>query len=178
MRTFKLKKDLPGIETGTIIIDKMYITTNDNKTVVVDEEYMSNNQEWFELVNDSKFKIGDKYWCLDELNQIHIAYFQNNEYDKARLKLGNAFKTEEEAELHKLRLEAMADVYVPDNRENYFYYNFRSKKVYASINCDELYDIALMTIGNCFPTTEQGELDCEAWGEKYQEAFLAKLKKD
>lgn len=51
---------------------------------------------------------GDKYWYVDAEGEIDSNPWDGDSYDKSCLAMRNCFRTKEEAELHKLRLETLA----------------------------------------------------------------------
>jgi len=95
-------------------------------------------------------------------------------FDKGSYKMGNMFKTKEQAKLHKLRLESMANKWLPENEGVYFCYDFADDsdiepyRDYFDVTA--LSDIANYHMGNCHKTKE----DAEAWGKKYSKAWEVK----
>jgi hypothetical protein len=61
---------------------------------------------------------GDEYWCVDG-SWVDSITWRGDDYDKAGFSVGNCFKTKEEAELHKLRLQSMAKRWLPKYGERY-----------------------------------------------------------
>ena len=116
-------------------------------------------------------KMGEDYWLVDDSGRIATSVWSDDRWDKDRLKMGNCFwgdDAEKAAEMHKLRLQAYAERYIPEEGEDVSWWNFRDKEAMRCFNWD--YD----DLSSVFHKTKE---DCEAWGKKYQEAFEYLYKK-
>jgi len=121
-------------------------------------------------------KVGEDYYYINSNSRWDIITdtYTNEYFDKSRYTMGNVFKTKEQAELHKLRLESMANKWLPENEKEYFCYDFADDsdiepyRDYFDVTA--LSDIANYHMGNCHRTKE----DAMAWGKKYSKAFEIK----
>ena len=50
----------------------------------------------------------EKYWCVNSRGNVHNSYWLNDPIDQGRYELGNCFKVEKAADMHKLRLKSLA----------------------------------------------------------------------
>jgi hypothetical protein len=106
------------------------------------------------------------FWFLDLNGGIELDYWEGTQNDKNFLLMGNCFKTKEEAEKYKLRLQSMArKPYLP-KEDDWFYtaqpYGFFKVERYIwkkSVKDQELY-----LLGRVFKTEEEALL----WIEKYK----------
>jgi len=108
----------------------------------------------------------DTYFYVDEYGYVGKREYFGTDWDKANKDLGNCFKAENEAEMHKLRLQSMAQRgEEPKNGDVVWYYNFCNCKVEVDV-FDKQYPLDYW-IGNYHKTKEEAE----AWYEKFGEAF-------
>jgi hypothetical protein len=110
----------------------------------------------------------DNYISVDECGLIStIDYFdETNDFDKWNIDSGNCFRTEYEAEMHKLRVQSMAERKWA--KADYWYFDFFEDKVYNFYNnTSPPQKETTFFIGNMHST----RAEAEAWGKKYAEAW-------
>lgn len=122
-----------------------------------EDESGKSNERW-------KPKIGEDYFILNRDGEINKWRYISHSSDDYAYQTGNCFKTQKEAELHKLRLESMANRWRPEKGEKFYYYCGSAVQIRPyKHTCDyESY-----WIGNCHKTEE----DARKWCKKYGEAF-------
>lgn len=156
---YKLLKDLPTIKAGAIFqeitrevdgskILKEYDSNNKN-TMLVSE--INNFDEWFEEIKEPvdsinwKPKKDDEYYCLgNNSGRLFSTFWTDTALDDARLRLGNVYRTMEEAKkakerrLAKIRLQRTSD-FKPDfengNGGWVVFYNYLYRKLYSVPVC-------------------------------------------
>ena len=112
--------------------------------------------------------IGCEYHYLSSEGEIETTTFTNTFFHKGCYATGNMFETEEEAGLHSIRLQSMAEKYLPKDGEEYFYYNIGVREVHFNkFDRNNVEDIGNYHIGNCHDTREQAE----EWGRTKSKAF-------
>lgn len=82
----------------------------DMKLASLKEEMMQKFAEEQKKLEDEFPKIGGVYWFVTSNGEIHKAVWTNSEIDKGLLKIGNVFKTQEEAEFESERLKVIAEL--------------------------------------------------------------------
>jgi len=116
---------------------------------------------------DGEWKKGGRYWHVDGRGDVIKDSWDDVGVDKARLAFGNVFRTEHEAEMHKLRIESMGNRWLPEMRENYYLVDLEDGEICPSYWSCSRFDISQHFLGNCHKT----EADAQAWKDKYFEAF-------
>lgn len=111
---------------------------------------------------------GDGYYGTDTKGEMFKSTWDDDYWDKERTKMGNCFKTEGEAEMHKLRLESMAQRWKPEAYKDYFYWEFDDEEVGVSTWCADTSEIEGFFIGNMHKTEEAAA----EWGAKYNDAWM------
>jgi hypothetical protein len=102
------------------------------------------------------------------------SFYDKYPSDVGQYALGNCFKTPEEAELHKLRLESMANRSFAPSAGQYYWtwaFNVGRAKRWCSDNGVKQ-NAGLYSMGNLHPTEEAAQ----AWHDKYGKAWEALLK--
>lgn len=124
MRLYKLLKDTPTIEAGTIFrevvsdydearelarVTPIGAKTSPQFTI----QDIDNFEEWFEEIDEAidsihwKPKIGEKYWVLGNTS-VYSQVWGDDEFDRDRYESGRVYKTKEECE--KARERELAEV--------------------------------------------------------------------
>lgn len=114
MKKYKLLKDLPFAKAGEEFFLKydmgkrhvsLYKEINDPYSIRLHEDLTGNFDEWFEEV----LTFGEYYYVIDV---GHVGYLEDGNYRPndtlGRMKIGNIFKTQEEAEKYLEYLKAKA----------------------------------------------------------------------
>lgn len=111
-------------------------------------------------------EVGQEFWNVTPQNGRSKNMWHGDAFDVGCWELGNCFKTEEEAELHRLRLESMANRWRPEEDQKFYVYYpiYRENGLERYIH---KYDFNYYWIGNCHKT----EKDAQKWYEKYGKAF-------
>jgi len=114
-------------------------------------------------------KEGDEYWCVTASGVLLNHAWENDARDREARSMGNVFKTEAEAELHKLRLQSMAQRWRPGDGGRYWYAQREGRFERAATFDPQLYvvDKTNYWIGNCHPT----EAAAREWYSKFGKAF-------
>ena len=117
---YKLLKDLPGLEKGSILSEYgsgsvlRILVAEEGKTVA---NFFSNEmfEKFFEEIKEPvdsihwKPKRGDKIWYLDENGNTNFTYFdEDDSYHLSRFEFGNTYRTSQECE--KARERRLAEV--------------------------------------------------------------------
>lgn len=153
MKRYKLIKDLPNLEKGTILSEHssalgLRILVTESKEVVTN--FISNDifEKFFEEIEEStdsihwKPKDGEKYWFLDENGDTNFACFDRDDpSDRKLLEFGNAYRTAQECEkarerkLAKVRLQRTSTFepdFINENGGFTVYYDpYRERLYYA-----------------------------------------------
>jgi len=112
--------------------------------------------------------IGCEYHYLSSEGEIETTTFTNTFFHKGCYATGNMFETEEEAGLHSIRLQSMAEKYLPEVGEKYFCYDHEDGKVYPqTFRVNNMGAVGNYHMGNCHKTEEQAE----EWGRTKSKAF-------
>ena len=110
MKHYKLLKDTPTIKAGTIfeevvsdfdeLKELVRITPVGTKTVPQwTIQDIDNFNEWFEEVDKAGWKPtkGDEYWSIYNNGDIDKSTWNDDDTDKERYRMGNCYRTEEDA---------------------------------------------------------------------------------
>lgn len=120
MKRYKLKKDTPAFKAGT----ECYIEEAGNMVpcrgisyTIVHKDQLKKNPniltDWFEEIEEQtrwKPEIDQEYYCLGSDGSVMGDEWVDLSIDRNRLKIGNCFQTEEEAEKVIEYLKALAVV--------------------------------------------------------------------
>jgi len=142
----------------------MKITLENNQEVEISQE--SYNALLDAVKNDSKPKMGQKYWWIDNVGEKCLNIWRNDITDNNKLEIGNIYLIEKACDMAILRLKAKAlgDKVVID--KNMFWWDFEDKTAYnddyPQCNLDKIW----------FNTEEK----CEEVMKKYEHAFTFLLK--
>jgi hypothetical protein len=125
-------------------------------------------KEFLEGVERWKPKSGENYYYVPSYGVIeYCSYSSSSGVDAGRFDLGNMFKTREQADFFRKRLESMASRgKMPEYNENYYFFDFNSEEV-EETDLNAAQDIANYWIGNCHETMEAAR----EWGKKYAKYF-------
>lgn len=116
MTKYRLKKDTPFYKKGTEFSEDLCHKgelLNDDCLPVANLNELDNPDEWFEEAKESdwwKPKFNEEYYFSNNLGELGIAPWSNDELDKARYSMGNVFKTKEAAKRYRDYLRAVATV--------------------------------------------------------------------
>lgn len=129
MKQYRLLKDLPGLEKGSILSEgkslfgaRTLITKNDVGPIFIGNDL---TEEIFEEIKEPTDSIhwepqpGDTYWFVDCWGVVYYAKWNNTIADAYNFDSGNTYRTEEECEkarerrLAKVRLQRTSD-FKPD----------------------------------------------------------------
>lgn len=64
--------------------------------------------------------LREDYWCVDCRGEVKLTDNNDLAYDHWNIKIGNCFRTKEEAENYKMRIIAMKPRYLPKEGEEYW----------------------------------------------------------
>lgn len=108
MKRYKLLKDLAGLKAGsTLCLDELgNLVTEDKATIVFLVNFIHHynilDSGWFEELPDERkqwrAKEGERYWFVQNDGEVYDDYELKVGTDDRRYRLGNYFKTEEEAQ--------------------------------------------------------------------------------
>lgn len=120
---------------------------------------------------------GEKYFSITEYGVCEFANYNEEITYKARDFLG-IFKTREEAERKLAIVKALcpASVWLP--KLNFDYYFWNGKFADDQGMTDHAVDFLIIAHGNCFPKTEEGKAQCEAYGKAlsdYSHGLIGKV---
>jgi len=142
----------------------MKITLENNQEVEISQE--SYNALLDAVQNDSKPKIGQRYWCIYSGEEKCLNIWRNDITDNNKLEIGNIYLIEKACDMAILRLKARAlgDKVVVGKKM--YYWSYYDRKAYISnlpqANLDGIW----------FNTAEK----CEEVMKKYEHAFTFLLK--
>lgn len=140
------------------------ILTINNKQVQAE----INEEELRAALGESKeFRWGERYWFVNDQNNVTTWAWTDNIIDNYRFKAHNAFKTEAKAHAEKMRRESVASRldFVPKEGVKVWYWYFGTEQVICAVfSKSYLID---WNIG-CIKRTKE---ECEAWATKYAEYF-------
>ena len=92
-----------------------------NIKIIVEDKELELSEETSKMVMSELKKefpqVGDKYFFISDVFIIGMAHFLDDEIDNKRIKIGNCYKTNEEAEKQRTKDEAIVRVknYIKDN---------------------------------------------------------------
>ena len=137
------------------------------------EEALKKIEELKKFVEEeSEFpKVGDKQYSVSVFGDIFSRIwggYDNDSNDEDLIKIGNVFKTKEDAEMEVLRLKSKAQAWVPKDGEDFYYWDFGTGGVVRD-GCYILKKskIVAALIGNYKKT----EAECQAWYDEFGKAF-------
>lgn len=113
---------------------------------------------------------GEWYYYLNSCGDYQYTRWDSPTFDNGNYNMGNCFKTEEEVELHILRLESMSNRWKPDAGELFYFWNFASGSTRGESNFKVFAGEYL--IGNMHPTREAAQ----AWYDRFGRSWEALLK--
>jgi hypothetical protein len=110
MKTYILKKEIPGVALKIGDEVKQVVNITNSQGIITGYQYISNvelallihcgfieeKREW----KAEELKVGDIYWYLDSNAGIYQDVYFINKTTQYRLKTGNVFETQEQAEAH------------------------------------------------------------------------------
>jgi hypothetical protein len=132
------------------------------------QEQVESLKKTLEEKDDGRWepKGGEEYFYVSTDSGVcSTEYSKRNEGDCANFKYGNMFKTKHEAEMHKLRLQSMAERKWVEG--TYYMWHSTQNGTINEYNDNYYADNANFYIGNMHSTSEEAE----AWGKKYAEAW-------
>ena len=113
---------------------------------------------------------GEGYYYVG-FGGVAIKKWTYDSFDGECWNMGNCFKTEAEAKLHKLRLESMANRWRPrKDKPFWFYYAGNAYEAIINFNPAIAHHRAFYWTGSIHPTKEAAE----EWGRTYSRAFEIK----
>lgn len=110
---YRLKKDTPFYKKGTEFCENWNHKgelLNDDCIVVADLNELDNPDEWFEPVSDEWPQKDAPFWSISADGSSFQDTWLNHPIDRARMAIGNVFKTKEAADRFAEYLKAMATV--------------------------------------------------------------------
>lgn len=110
--------------------------------------------------------VGKRYYFVPHSGGISSLSWKDDYVDHTIYKIGNIFKTEDEAVFHALRLESMANRWRPKQGHQFWFWSFDSN-VPLTTDAFNLYFFDNYVIGNMHPTKEAAQM----WYDKYGKAF-------
>lgn len=118
MKYYKLLKDLPTFKAGDLFYinpDQRCLVQKDTLILAYAKKTLENFPNaltgWFEKIEESenkrwRGKLGETYWFLSDNGSLYFKTEDNNKIDNYRYRVGNYFKTIEEARTYKKYLLA------------------------------------------------------------------------
>lgn len=130
------------------------------------------------------FEDGDEYWFIYSSGGIDSSFWVGRWEDDSRLKLGNAFPTEEAAELEAKRRnlltrfkafrdECNGDWKINWNKNEAKYYLYKSNMT-DDILCNDIYFYETFSLFGYFKNEEDAERAIELFGDEIKELFVEK----
>lgn len=114
-----------------------------------------------------KPEAGEDYLVVHPEGNTGRSSWCNDSYDKGRLEMGNVFKTEEEAQAHKMRLLSMAQRGKPPEKDERYWFCVSDGTAQTSTWAGWTTEYALYWIGNIHKTKEAAE----KWGKEFAQYF-------
>lgn len=103
-------------------------------------------------------KDGDWYWSVNNIGETDSApYVQGINLHEWNKKIGNCFRSQEEAEKYALRLESMKLKWLPKESEEYWYWDYAGYKPRSIWGEENRYDLENYYLGRTFKTREEAE---------------------
>lgn len=127
-------------------------------------------KKFIEQEEDGAWKpeIDDEYWYVSSSGNISQEIWDDVEFDNRCLEMGNVFKTEEEAQAHKMRLMSMAKRgKMPEEGDAHWYWSIGANKALSDCWNFHSVDYAYYWIGNIHKTKEAAE----KWGKEFAHFF-------
>ncbi len=160
-----------AIQKANELTEQM-LKEHEKKLNAIKEEYDKKIAKLQEEPKTGRWKpeFHDKYYYIDSVGVVCIAYWENYESDKTRYALGNVFKTQKEATFAIEQLKVLAELkeYADDDMEwnNYnlhwdIEYNANEKR----IKVDYYYATKNIPFNIYFSTEEQAQKAIDAIGE-------------
>jgi len=181
-RTFKCVQGSPEIPKGSevrqngekyeLYIDgKRYINHKGNPVYMYPWQ-IEGNECWEEVTPELsaiEMQHGDTYHYLSPLGAICTSIWYDSSFDRCAKRIGNVYRTEQEAQDEVKRRESIANAWWPKDGEVTYIWDFKLREVregrlYSALFASEVY------IGAVHPTREA----CEAWGRDYAHLFAKK----
>lgn len=130
------------------------------------------------------YKKDDEYWFMYSYGNIDCSIWFDSQEDDGRLKLGNAFPTEEAAELEAKRInlltrfrafrdECNGDWQINWNKNEAKYYLYKSNMT-DDILCNDIYFYETFSLFGYFKNEEDAERAIELFGDEIKELFVEK----
>lgn len=130
------------------------------------------------------FEDGDEYWFIYSSGGIDSSFWVGRWEDYSRLKLGNAFPTEEAAELEAKRRNLLTRFrsfrdecngdWKPDWRKNEAKYYFYISSTDGEIGINDIYFYETFPLFSYFKNEEDAERAIELFGDEIEELFVEK----
>lgn len=138
MKYYKLLKDVPMFKEGDLFFihpEEGCLLQKDTLRLAYHKKTLENNPEilkdWFEEIPEPKRwrgKLGETYWFLSDNGSLYFKTEDNNKIDNYRYRVGNYFKTIEEARIYKKYLlarqvlldDAEGGEFVPGSSNNWY----------------------------------------------------------
>lgn len=128
------------------------------------------------------YKKDDEYWFMYSYGNIDCSIWFDSQEDDGRLKLGNAFPTEEAAELEAKRInlltrfrafrdECNGDWQINWNKNEAKYYLYKSNMT-DDILCNDIYFYETFSLFGYFKNEEDAERAIELFGDEIKELFM------
>lgn len=153
-------------------IEQLQKQLDELKNVKVDET----KKRWIPVKNE-------QYCYIDEDLEIESEFFDDDEYDNDLIKLGNCFKTEEEAQFvaDKIKYNLMFKNYVEEHSEPLNWKNCKQEKWFIYYDCDDNcikcgWSASLKTQGIIYASSEQILKDAIAYvGEENVKKYILEV---
>lgn len=139
-----------------------------NETYEVSEEQLNKIKEI--LGNQEGVwepEMEEDYYFVDGAGIIIFDGWENNRQDNGRVSMNNIFRTPEEAENHKLRLQSMRKTWLPEQGEKYWTVDYGGE-LFQDIWRGYLVGWLKYHTGLLFRT----EKEAEEWIKKYKEVWM------
>ena len=128
------------------------------------------------------YKYGDEYWFIFDNGHIDIDCWEGHATDFDRFKTGNAYPTEETAELEAKRRnlltrfkafrdECNGDWQINWNKNEAKYYLYKSNMT-DDILCNDIYFYETFNLFGYFKNEEDAERAIELFGDEIKELFV------
>ena len=140
----------------------------DGKEISLSDETVKNIRE--QLEDKPWPQIGDVYYLVGRSGGTYDSTYEYDDYDQARIKIGNMFRIRKEAEKENLRRQAMAERWDWIPKIGDYYYTFGGAGLYRETWNNDTFDFFRWTLG----MVKKKEEEVEAWKEKYWDAFTIK----
>lgn len=128
------------------------------------------------------FENGDEYWFIYSSGGVDSSFWAGRWEDDSRLKLGNAFPTEEAAELEAKRRNLLTrfrafrdecnDGWKPDWRKNDAKYYFYISSTDGEIGINDIYFYETFPLFGYFKNEEDAQRAIDLFGQEIKELFV------